>query len=203
MAERRADKYLGDLYVNGMTTGYNVFYKAKALDPIPPVLVLPEVTDTETVAGQTSLRRSGGAVSVQHQRRGAHACSLTIRNWSIRARSSTYWDVLNPKWKGKIVAYDPTLGGSGDAMRFFYHHKGLGPDLIKRILHRDRPGDQHRYASDGRLASGRQICHDDFRADLTNGSRRHAGAGIAGRLVRTRSISRKELMSPRVPAVWR
>jgi hypothetical protein len=45
MAERRGEKYLADLYVNGMTTGYNVFYKAKALDPIPPLLVLPEVTD--------------------------------------------------------------------------------------------------------------------------------------------------------------
>ncbi len=28
-----------------MTTGYNVFYKAKVLDPIPPQLILPEVTD--------------------------------------------------------------------------------------------------------------------------------------------------------------
>jgi len=41
MAERRAEKYMADLYVNGMTTGYNVFYKAKALDPIPPQLMLP------------------------------------------------------------------------------------------------------------------------------------------------------------------
>ena len=46
MAERRADKFLGDIYLNGQTTGYNVFYKAKAVDPIPPALVLPEVTDT-------------------------------------------------------------------------------------------------------------------------------------------------------------
>jgi ABC-type glycerol-3-phosphate transport system substrate-binding protein len=45
MAERRAEKFLGDIYLNGMTTGYNVFYKAKALDPIPPQLLLPEVTD--------------------------------------------------------------------------------------------------------------------------------------------------------------
>ena len=29
MSERRAEKYLADLYVNGQTTGYNVFYKAK------------------------------------------------------------------------------------------------------------------------------------------------------------------------------
>ena len=46
MSERRAERFLSDMYVNGMTTGYNVFYKAKALDPIPPLLVLPEVTDT-------------------------------------------------------------------------------------------------------------------------------------------------------------
>src|ERR1051325_1150019 len=45
MAERRAGQYNADLYVIGMTTGYNVFYKAKALDRIPPLLVLPEVTD--------------------------------------------------------------------------------------------------------------------------------------------------------------
>jgi len=34
------------------------------------------------------------------------------------AEIKSYWDLLNPKWKGKIVAYDPRLGGSGDAMRF-------------------------------------------------------------------------------------
>ena len=45
MAERRAEKFLADIYLNGKTTGYNVFYKAKVLDPIPPALMLPEVTD--------------------------------------------------------------------------------------------------------------------------------------------------------------
>jgi ABC-type glycerol-3-phosphate transport system substrate-binding protein len=45
MAERRGGKYLADLYLNGMTTGYNVLYKAKVLDPIKPLLVMPEVVD--------------------------------------------------------------------------------------------------------------------------------------------------------------
>ena len=61
MAEQRADKYLADLYVNGMTTGYNVFYKAKALDPIPPLLVLPEVTDVSSGGAEsfiTSIRKT-------------------------------------------------------------------------------------------------------------------------------------------------
>src|SRR5262245_33034865 len=46
MAERRAEKYLADLYLDGMTTGYNVLYKAKAADPIAPALILPEVADS-------------------------------------------------------------------------------------------------------------------------------------------------------------
>jgi ABC-type Fe3+ transport system substrate-binding protein len=56
------------------------------------------------------------------------------------------WDFLNPKWKGKIVAFDPRAGGSANAaMRFFYHHPDLGPKFIRRLfgemdvtLYRDR-----------------------------------------------------------------
>src|SRR5499426_1761723 len=106
MAERRADKFLADLYVNGMTTGYNVFYKAKALDPIPPQLVLPEVTDASKW-----WRGKLHYVDPENQY------------------------LLNINGENRmIVAYDPTLGGSGDAMRFFYHSKSLGPEFIKRIL---------------------------------------------------------------------
>ena len=134
MAERRAEKYLADLYVNGMTTGYNVFYKAKALDPIPPFLVLPEVTDTSKwwqgkhhyvdPEGQYLLNINGETrIVVGYNTKLVNAVEI-----------KSYWDLLNPKWKGKIVAYDPTLGGAGDAMRFFYHQKSLGPEFIKRIL---------------------------------------------------------------------
>lgn len=134
MAERRADRFLADLYLNGMTTGYNVFYKAKALDPIPPVLVLPEVTD------QSKWWQG------KHHYVDPESQYLLNINGEVRivvgyntkqvnpAEIKSYWDLLNPKWKGKIVAYDPTLGGAGDAMRFFYHEKNLGPEFIKRIL---------------------------------------------------------------------
>jgi ABC-type glycerol-3-phosphate transport system substrate-binding protein len=45
MAERRAAKYLWDICICGPTTPYAVLYPAKALDPIKPVLQLPEVLD--------------------------------------------------------------------------------------------------------------------------------------------------------------
>ncbi|MGH7853121.1 MAG: ABC transporter substrate-binding protein [Candidatus Binatia bacterium] len=134
MSERRADKYLADLYVNGMTTGYNVFYKAKALDPIPPLLVLPEVTDvSKWWNGKHHYvdPENQHLLNINGETRIVFAYNTKMVN---PAEIKSYWDMLNPKWKGKIVAYDPTLGGSGDAMRFFYHQKSLGPEFIKRVL---------------------------------------------------------------------
>ena len=45
MAERRAGKYLVDVYIAGATTAYEVFYRAKALNSVRAALILPEVTD--------------------------------------------------------------------------------------------------------------------------------------------------------------
>ena len=45
MAERRANQYLVDAMLGAPGATYNSFYRGKALDPMPPALVLPEVTD--------------------------------------------------------------------------------------------------------------------------------------------------------------
>ena len=45
MAERRAGKYLVDVYIAGVTTAYEVFYRAKILDSVREALILPEVID--------------------------------------------------------------------------------------------------------------------------------------------------------------
>ena len=45
MAERRAGKFLWDVCICGPTTPFAVLYPAKALDPIKPALILPEVAD--------------------------------------------------------------------------------------------------------------------------------------------------------------
>ena len=134
MAERRAEKYVADLYVNGMTTGYNVFYKAKALDPIPPQLILPEVTDaSKWWRGKLHYvdPENQYLLNINGENRMVVAYNTKLVN---PTEIKSYWDLLNSKWKGKIVAYDPTLGGSGDALRFFYHSKSLGPEFIRRIL---------------------------------------------------------------------
>lgn len=134
MSERRGEKFLADLYVNGMTTGYNVFYKAKVLDPIPPLLVLPEVTDTSKWY-QSKLHFIDPERQYLLNINGEARIVLAYNTNLVKpGEIQSYWDILNPKWKGKIVAYNPNLGGAGDAMRFFYHSKNLGKEFIRRVL---------------------------------------------------------------------
>ncbi len=105
MAERRADKYLADLYVNGMTTGYNVFYKAKVLDPIPPLLVLPEVTDSSKWwRGKLHFCRSGKSVFVQHQRRESHG-----RGFQYQAGESRRDQILLGSAQSQVEKQDRRL----------------------------------------------------------------------------------------------
>ena len=134
MAERRAEKYLADLYLDGMTTGYNVLYKAKAADPIAPALILPEVADP-------SKWWQGKHQYVDPENRylfifNGESRIVVAYNTKLLGLEEvrSYWDLLKPKWKGKIVALDPLSGGSGDALRFFYHSRLLGPDFLRRLL---------------------------------------------------------------------
>ena len=45
IAERRAGKYLVDIFAGGKGTAYATLYAGKVLDPVKPLLILPEVLD--------------------------------------------------------------------------------------------------------------------------------------------------------------
>src|SRR5204862_2410649 len=130
----RADKYLADLYVNGMTTGYNVFYKAKALDPIPPQLVLPEVTDaSKWWRGKLHYvdPENQYLLNINGENRMVVAFNTKLVN---PAEIKSYWDLLNPKWKGKIISVDPLVSGPISAAQiFFYKQPDLGPEFLRRF----------------------------------------------------------------------
>jgi iron(III) transport system substrate-binding protein len=48
---------------------------------------------------------------------------------------TSYWDLLNPRWKGKIVSSDIRRGGRGGVTsRFIYKHPQLGPAYLERLF---------------------------------------------------------------------
>src|SRR4030095_13526792 len=46
MSERRAEKFAVDLYISGNISPLTVFHRAKILEPVKPLLLLPDVVDT-------------------------------------------------------------------------------------------------------------------------------------------------------------
>ena len=47
----------------------------------------------------------------------------------------SYWDFLQPRWKGRILSRDPKISGSQRiGLRMFYHTPELGAEFIRRSM---------------------------------------------------------------------
>jgi len=135
LAERRAKKYLVDVVNTGANPNYQLFYPAKMLDPIKPALILPEVLDkSKWFRGQHFYIDEESKYVFVYFGNVARVASYNTKLVNP-ARFKSYWDLLKPEWKGKIVARDIRRPGSGgDAMRFFYHNPEIGPKFIRRLF---------------------------------------------------------------------
>ena len=134
ITERRAEKYLVDISLSGPGSMYNVLHKAKALDPIKPALILPEVLDESK--WWKGKHRYG-----DEEDQYIFAFNLVpVYTWAYNTKLvnpseiKSYWDLLQPKWKGKILLMDPTLQNSLEHLRFHYYNPELGPEFIRRLL---------------------------------------------------------------------
>jgi iron(III) transport system substrate-binding protein len=134
MAERRAGKYLVDVYISGVTTAYEVFYRAKILDSVRAALILPEVIDeSKWWLGQHQyVDPENRYILVYLGNVGQYVSYHTNSVEAGEIRS--YWDFLQPKWKGKILSRDPKISGSQRiGLRIFYYTPELGAEFIGRL----------------------------------------------------------------------
>ncbi len=132
-AERNAGKFLWDVFVGGTTTALGVLIPGGMIDPIEPALMLPEVKDPKQWRG-------GGIEYVDAEKRVlvmlvSQRGTLYVNPKVVKPESITsYKDLLNPKYKRKIVIDDPTKAGPGQAtFTFFYLHPALGPNFIREL----------------------------------------------------------------------
>ncbi|MBI4330969.1 MAG: extracellular solute-binding protein [Chloroflexi bacterium] len=134
-AERRAGLYLVDLFVGGATTPVTTHKPAGFLDPLKPLLILPEVTDPKVWYG-------GQLFFIDKERQYVVCPILTASNNYnsvntdlVRAEEfTTYRDLLNPKWKGKVIMNDPSIAGAGARWFAVVADQIMGLDFIREMV---------------------------------------------------------------------
>jgi iron(III) transport system substrate-binding protein len=170
IAERRAGKFIADVYSGGTNGNYNVLYKGKVLEPIKPALILPEVTDLTKWYGKEHRYADPEGQYIFAYLANPSGAQLAYNANLVNAKDfKSYWDVTNPKWKGKIVSLDPRDTGLGATMQFFYYNPEIGPEFMKKFF----GGMDIQYAKNFRqmtdwLAQGKYAicmgCKDSMRA---------------------------------------
>jgi iron(III) transport system substrate-binding protein len=129
LSEQRAEKYLGDLFLAGPTPAFTL-HQGKALDPVKPALVLPEVVDeSKWWQGKHQYVDKEGAYIFTFN--GTFRVDVVYNTNMVNAKEVTsYWDLINPKWKGKVVAFTQITAPH----KFFYYQSELGPKFLNQLF---------------------------------------------------------------------
>ena len=170
ITEIRAGHVVADLFSGGANTNYEVLYEGKALDSIKSLLLLPEVLDeSKWYEGRhryTDPEQRHVFIYIANPSSSGFYYNTNMVN---PKEIKSYWDLVNPKWKGKYVSQDPLSTGLGASLQFYYYHPDLGPDYIRKLFGEMQPvyGRDRRQITDW-LAQGRYAmcvgCRDTARA---------------------------------------
>ena len=162
VAERRADKYLADLTASG-PNGPRMLYLNKILDPLAPTLILPEVTDPSKWYGGKHWYADPENKYIFMFEGTIVTTGLSVNTKLVSAGEiKSYWDLLQPKWKGKLLGQDPRGAALLTPVLILYHRAGLGAGFCAAALHGDRHHAVSRPAPGNQLAGHRQIPRVSF-----------------------------------------
>jgi ABC-type Fe3+ transport system substrate-binding protein len=135
MAERRAGKYLTDIYLGASGTPLDVLYPARALEPIQTFMLLPDVSEPANwFRGQHHYADPENKFIYVFE--GVVRSDMAYNTALVDAKEfSSYWDLVKPKWKGKIAAMDPKLPGfPSGLLQFSYYHPELSAKFLRRLF---------------------------------------------------------------------
>jgi iron(III) transport system substrate-binding protein len=137
-AERNSGIYTVDVVFAGSDTMAGVYYPEKMLAPLKPELILPEAVEPS--------KWMHGAMSYMdpEQKYVLRLFNTVGSGFHINtdyvklAEVSSARALLDPKWRGKISAHDPTVGGSGlaRATRFYLQ---FGTDFLRQLYVGQKP----------------------------------------------------------------
>lgn len=130
--ERRAGIFASDVYMGGSSTMINNLKPAGAFQSLKPLLSLPEVLDMN--AWYENKLRFIDKDNLIYNVSLAPAGPIKVNTSMVKEEEiKSYPDFLNPKWKGRIVLFDPVQSGNGLQWFSVYGGNMIGFDYMKEL----------------------------------------------------------------------
>jgi ABC-type Fe3+ transport system substrate-binding protein len=135
LRERQADQYLWDLRLGGIDVDAYHARDEGHLDPLRPLLVLPEVADESSWLGGfefafTDREKQYGMAFNASLSRGVDV----NRDFVPEAELASQRDLVDPRWKGRIVIQEPRGGAGSSRLATFLH--AYGEEYVRDLLTR-------------------------------------------------------------------
>lgn len=135
--ERQAGIYTVDVFLGGLST-LAALYKEKMIDPVQPALFLPDVLDP------SKWKKGRVWFSDPEEKYILRLFNFVSTMFHINTRHvkpeefNSVKEFLNPKWRGKISAADPTLPGSGGNTAAIFYRQ-FGEEFVRRLYVDQKP----------------------------------------------------------------
>ncbi|MGE5539476.1 MAG: ABC transporter substrate-binding protein [Gemmatimonas sp.] len=132
LAERRVGRYTLDVWLGGANTALVQLLPNNALAPVEELLVDPDVTNLDKW-----YKRRHYYVDPEQQYVLAFAAqpmqTVSFNTKLVKESDITsFHDLLDPKWKGKMVSWNPAMEGAGVISVAMYLHPNIGEEWFVR-----------------------------------------------------------------------
>lgn len=109
--ERRVGLYLADVFLGGSSTAFHDLKPGGVFEPIRDTLILPEVTVPKSYFGEHLPFMDTDEKFLLVFRSSPQKGMVAINtNFVKEDKITSYYDLLRPEWKGKIVLREPWVG---------------------------------------------------------------------------------------------
>jgi iron(III) transport system substrate-binding protein len=133
MAERQRGTYLWDIYIGDPAEALTIMVPNGAFDPLDTHIVLDDVKDPSNWR-DNGIEYADGEKQVAVMTQFQRATLFVNTNLVGPDEITSYRDLLDPRWRGRILTDDPRSPGNGQGtFAFFYRHPELGPDFIRSL----------------------------------------------------------------------
>lgn len=132
-SERQAGLYSLDVEINGSDSIYGTLMPNGWVDPIKPYLLLPDAADgSKWKAGVPWFRDPNEDTALQIF--SSMSQNLTLNSDIVKSSDIPAADtLLDPKWKGKICSFDPSVNGGGLSVGSAYY-VSKGEDWVTKLF---------------------------------------------------------------------